>query len=119
MSIIILVILVLLITIFGGIGVYLVEYKHQGANITNLGNVIWWAVATITTVGYGDYYPVTAIGRTISIFMMFSGIGIFVLLVGILSQRHLQRIESRLTSKNKVQARLLIDETKAAIKNKI
>ncbi len=118
-TLVILGILVLLIIIFGGIGVYLAEYKHQGTNITNLGDAFWWSVVTITTVGYGDYYPVTAIGRLIAIFMMFSGIGVVVLLVGMISQRHLQRIESRLKSTIEVQSRLLIDETKTAIKNKI
>ncbi len=119
MSLVVLVSLVLLIILFGGIGVYLAEYKHHGSNITKLGDAFWWAVVTITTVGYGDYYPVTAIGRIIAIFMMFSGIGIVVLLVGTLSQRRLQRIESRLKSTIEVQARLLVDETKTAIKNKI
>jgi voltage-gated potassium channel len=94
-------------------------YQTQGANITNLGDVLWWAVVTITTVGYGDYYPVTAVGRVIAVFVMFSGIGIVVLLVGTLSNRRLQRVESRLTSKTEVQRRLLGDETKTAIKNKI
>jgi hypothetical protein len=38
-----------LIIIFGGIGVYLAEHKHPGANITNLGDAFWWAVVTMTT----------------------------------------------------------------------
>ena len=118
-DLVILAILASSIIIFGGIGVYLVEHKHQGANITRLGDALWWAVVTITTVGYGDYYPVTAVGRVLAIFMMFSGIGIVVLLVGTLSQRRLQRVESRLKSKTEVQPRLLGDETKTAIKNKI
>jgi voltage-gated potassium channel len=79
-----------LIIIFGGIGVYLAEHGHQGANITNSGNAFWWAVETITTVGYGDYTPVTTIGRIIATFVMFSGIGIVVVLLGTLSQRRLQ-----------------------------
>jgi voltage-gated potassium channel len=112
-------ILVLLIIIFGGIGVYLAEHEHQGANITNLGNAFWWAVETITTVGYGDYTPVTTIGRIIAIFVMFSGIGIVVALLGTLSQRRLQRVESRFKSKTGVQSGLLADETKTAIKYKI
>jgi voltage-gated potassium channel len=112
-------ILVILVIIFGGIGMYLAEHEHQGANITKLGDAFWWAVETITTVGYGDYTPVTTIGRIIATFVMFSGIGIVVALLGTLSQRRLQRVESRFKSKVEVKSRLQADETKAAIQNKI
>lgn len=115
-------IIIILIIIFGGIGVYLVEHKHQGANITTLGEALWWAVVTITTVGYGDYFPVTAIGRIIAIFVMFSGIGIVVAVLGTTTQRRLQRVESKYKSKYKskteVQSGLLADE-KTAIIDKI
>ncbi len=87
--------LIFLIVIFGGIGVYLAEHEQQGADITNLGNAFWWAVVTITTVGYGDYYPVTSAGRLIAVLVMFTGIGIVLTLIGMLSQRRLQRLESR------------------------
>ena len=60
---------------------------HEGADITKVGDALWWAVVTVATVGYGDYYPVTTFGRIIAV----SGIGIFVLLVGSLSQRRLHR----------------------------
>ena len=106
------------IIIFGGIGVYLAEYEHQGANITKISDALWWAVVTITTVGYGDYYPVTTVGRIIAVFIMFSGIGIILLLIGRF-QRSLQREGARLRSKAEVHPRLLGDETKAAIKEKI
>ena len=112
-------ILVILIIIFGGISVYLAEHEHQGANITKLGDAFWWAVETITTVGYGDYTPVTTIGRIIAIFVMFYGIGIVVAVLGVLSQRRLQRVESRFKSKSEVKSRLQGDETKTAIQNKI
>ena len=108
--------LALLIVIFGGIGVYLAEHTHEGANITNPGDALWWAVVTIATVGYGDYYPVTAVGQIIAVFVMLSGIGIFVLLVGSLSQRRLHRTESRLKRNN--QAGILGNEEKIAITSK-
>jgi voltage-gated potassium channel len=103
------------IIIFGGIGVYLAEHEHQGAK---LGDAFWWAVVTITTVGYGDYYPVTTVGRIIAVFIMFSGIGILLLLIGRF-QRGLQREGTKLRSKTEVQPRLLGNETKAAIEYKI
>jgi voltage-gated potassium channel len=116
MDVVVLSIIYLLIVIFGGICVYLAEHEHPGANITTIGDALWWGIVTIATVGYGDYYPVTAIGRIIAVFMMLSGIGIFVLLVGSLSQRRLQRTESKL---KKTKAGLLGHEEKLAIKNKI
>jgi voltage-gated potassium channel len=113
--------LVFAIVILGGIGVYLAEHNQPGANITNLGNAFWWAVITITTVGYGDYTPVTTIGRLIAVAIMFSGIGIVVTLVTLFSQRRLQHTESMLKVKLKTEDRpkLLGDETKTAIKDEI
>ena len=112
-------ILVILIIIFGGIGVYLAEYKHPGSNITNLGDAFWWAIVTITTVGYGEYFPLTLVGRAIAVLVMLSGIGIAVIIVTIFSQRRIKSIESMLKPKTEVQPRLFGDETKTAIKDKI
>jgi len=113
--------LVFAVIILGGIGVYLVEHNRPGANITTLGNALWWAIITITTVGYGDYTPITPIGRVIAVVVMFSGIGIVVSLVTLLSQRRLQHTESMLKLKLKIEDRpkLLGDETKTAIKDEI
>lgn len=52
------------------------ESKSADANITSGGDALWWAVVTITTVGYGDLYPVTAAGRITGFFVMLAGIGI-------------------------------------------
>ena len=51
------------------------------ANITGFGDALWWAATTITTVGYGDHYPVTTEGRAIAVGLMVLGIA----LVGLLT----------------------------------
>ena len=113
--------LMIVIIFSGGISVYVVERNKPGANITNLGNALWWAVITVTTVGYGDYTPITPLGRVIAVVLMFSGIGIVVTIVTLLSQRRLEHTESMLKIKLKteVQPKLLGDETKTAIKDEI
>lgn len=56
--------------------VWRVEYNAPGASITTFRDAIWWAVVTTTTVGYGDYTPVTAQGRAIAIVVMIVGVGL-------------------------------------------
>ncbi len=53
-----------------------VEYDAPDATITTFRAAMWWAVVTTTTVGYGDYTPVTQVGRTIAIVVMIVGIGL-------------------------------------------
>ncbi|MEY8015711.1 potassium channel family protein [Mycobacterium servetii] len=50
------------------------ERDHVGARITSFGKALWWAVTTVTTVGYGDLYPVTVPGRLVAVMLMIGGI---------------------------------------------
>ncbi len=61
------------------------ESKSPDSNITTGGDALWWGLVTITTVGYGDYYPVTALGRLTGVFVMFAGVGIIGSLASILA----------------------------------
>ncbi len=61
------------------------ESKDPNANILTGGDAIWWGIVTITTVGYGDFYPVTELGRLTAVFVMVAGIGIIGALASILA----------------------------------
>ncbi len=61
------------------------EVNAPGANITTGGDALWWAVVTITTVGYGDKYPITTLGRLTGVMVMFAGVGIIGALASILA----------------------------------
>ena len=58
----------------GGTLVFIAEHNHASSQITSLGDSYWWALVTMTTVGYGDYAPVTALGRGVAGFLMIFGI---------------------------------------------
>ena len=61
--------------------VLLAEQGAPNANIKTYHDAVWWAFVTITTVGYGDYYPVTGWGQSLAVILMFFGLGI----IGVLS----------------------------------
>lgn len=65
-----------LIVFIGALAMLDKERGAPGANITSFGDSLWWAFATITTVGYGDRYPVTASGRWIAAAVMLCGIAL-------------------------------------------
>jgi len=55
-------------------GIYYAEHSAQPDKFASIPHSLWWAVVTITTVGYGDVFPVTALGKWIAGFVMFSGV---------------------------------------------
>ena len=61
------------------------ESKSPDANIQTGGDALWWSVVTITTVGYGDFFPVTALGRLTAFLVMIAGVGIIGALASILA----------------------------------
>jgi len=67
------------------LGVLDAERASPDANIVTFGDAIWWAFVTITTVGYGDYYPVTALGRTVAVMLMAGGVAVLSVVTATLS----------------------------------
>lgn len=61
------------------------ESRDPDANIQSGGDAIWWGIVTLTTVGYGDFFPVTTLGRITGLFVMFAGVGIIGALASILA----------------------------------
>jgi len=69
-------IIAILLVIFSAIAILQVE-KDPSSNIKTAEDAIWWAYVTITTVGYGDKFPVTTEGRIIAAILMTAGVGLF------------------------------------------
>lgn len=66
----------LLLVMFSSLAMLQLETVPE-ANIKTAQDAMWWAVSTMTTVGYGDRYPVTPEGRLVAVFLMAAGVGIF------------------------------------------
>lgn len=66
----------LLLAFVGALAELNAERNAPGATIVNFGDAIWWATTTMTTVGYGDTYPVTVIGRWVAAALMIGGVAL-------------------------------------------
>lgn len=83
------------------LGVYEAEHRAPGANITNYGDALWWAFVTITTIGYGDYFPVTFEGRTIAVLLMLSGLALVSVITVSFASWFLDRMNIEVTTRTK------------------
>jgi voltage-gated potassium channel len=77
--------MVIVVLEFGSILVVFFEQQDPAANIKTGGDAVWWAFVSITTVGYGDQYPVTMGGRTMAVLVLATGVGLFGVLSGYLA----------------------------------
>ncbi|MFC5177114.1 potassium channel family protein [Nocardioides taihuensis] len=80
----------ILVLEFGSLAILKAEMGAPGANIETAGDAIWYTVVTISTVGYGDQYPVTLLGRQIGTLIIVVGVGIFGTLTGFLANFFLE-----------------------------
>jgi voltage-gated potassium channel len=78
-------IVVLFIIFLASIVMYNIEYDAQPQVFNNAFSSLWWAVATVTTVGYGDIYPITVTGKILSSVLSFLGIALVAIPTGMLS----------------------------------
>lgn len=100
--------LLILVVVLGGsaIAILMAEAGEPGSNIDTAEDAIWWALVTISTVGYGDHYPVTTAGRIISAIVIFTGVSLFAGISGLVASTLLNpRTEKQLeTSERHIQA---------------
>lgn len=99
--------------IVGAFAEYLAEAGNSDASITTPGQALWWAVETITTVAYGEYYPVTFWGKVVATLVAFVGIGMLWAVIPIMSSKF---TAAKLKQTKKSD---LLDDTKELIKNRI
>jgi len=76
---------------------YFIENEAQPDKFTNIGEALWWAVATLTTVGYGDIFPITGMGKVLSSFIALLGIGVVALPTAIISSAIIEKMAARKT----------------------
>ena len=74
-----------MLLLFSASMLYVVEAEHQPDTFGSIPRALWWSVATLTTVGYGDVTPITALGRVLAGMTAIAGVGLVALPAGILA----------------------------------
>lgn len=82
----------ILLVVSGGLALTDAERGQPGSTIDSVGDGLWWAVVTVTTVGYGDTYPVTTVGRIIAVGLMIGGIAVLGLVTATLASWLVERV---------------------------
>jgi len=75
----------LILIYLSGVGIYYFEHAAQPEHFSSIFDSLWWAIITLTTVGYGDVYPITIGGRIFTFFILMIGLGVVAIPTGILS----------------------------------
>jgi voltage-gated potassium channel len=86
---------VFILLIFASSVMYFVEYEAHPKAFGSIPDAMWWGVVTLTTVGYGDIYPITPLGKFLGAILAFLGIGIFALPAGIIASGFSDEVQKR------------------------
>ncbi|MGO9030717.1 potassium channel family protein [Mycobacterium sp.] len=106
---------VLLLIYSASLAVFDKERYQPGATINSFGKAIWLSITTVTTVGYGDVYPVTNTGRIIAVLLMIGGIGLVGVVTASLASWIIQRVAEEETA-NQAATTAHIDELRSDIR---
>jgi voltage-gated potassium channel len=95
---------------FGSVAILYVESSSAESNIVTSSDALWWVYVTITTVGYGDTYPVTNSGRLIGAIVLLTGVGLFGVVTGFLANKFMPReTANELSSEDVTRLRQFLD----------
>ena len=93
--------IILVLMMASSLCMYSVEHEVQPDVFNNAFSGMWWSISTILTVGYGDIYPITALGRIMAIFISFLGVGAVAIPTGIISAGFVEQY-TQLQNQNKI-----------------
>jgi voltage-gated potassium channel len=100
----------------GSLAILQAERSQPGSRISSFGDAVWWAITTVTTVGYGDLSPVTTMGRVVAVALMIGGITLVGTVTATLASWIVQRVAEEDTAVEAV-TRQQIDELKEEIRH--
>jgi voltage-gated potassium channel len=87
--------IVIVLMLLSSVLMYYIEVDNQPDVFKNAFSGLWWAIATVTTVGYGDIYPITGLGKILGAFIAILGIGLIAVPTGIISAAFVEQISKR------------------------
>jgi len=91
---------VLILLVISSSLMYFVENEAQPEVFSSIPAAMWWGVATLTTVGYGDVYPITGFGKFLGAIIALLGIGLFALPAGVIASGFIEEIQHRALERN-------------------
>lgn len=103
-----------LLMVFCSVAILQFEASAPNPNIKTAEQAMWWALTTVTTVGYGDYFPVTSEGRLVAGLLMIAGVGIFSTVAGFLAATFLSPGRKN-ESSELAELRQSVDELRTAV----
>lgn len=94
-QIILFMVITLILIYFSAVGIYYFENEAQPEHFSSVFESLWWSIVTLTTVGYGDVYPITVGGRIFTFFILLIGLGIVAIPTGIISSALTKSVDSK------------------------
>lgn len=88
-------IITLILVYFSAVGIYYFENAAQPEHFASIFDSLWWAIITLTTVGYGDVYPITVGGKVFTFLILMIGLGIVAIPTGIISSALTRSIDKK------------------------